>query len=89
MRLAKQRPLISLLFLGFCNALGFGATYYVSTAGNNANSGLSTSAAWRNVQYGAATACSSATTSTPSRARCVICSSAMGCIMSSRCGFLR
>jgi hypothetical protein len=54
MRLAKQRPLISLLSLGFFwSTLGFGATYYVSTAGNNANSGLSTSEAWRNVQYGA------------------------------------
>lgn len=28
-------------------------TYYVSTSGNNANSGLSVGAAWRNVQYSA------------------------------------
>src|SRR5581483_4838238 len=29
------------------------STYYVSTSGNNSNSGLSTSAAWRNIQYAA------------------------------------
>jgi parallel beta-helix repeat protein len=54
MRIPKLRPLISLLSLAFFSStLGFSATYYVSTTGNNANSGLSTSAAWRNVQYGA------------------------------------
>jgi hypothetical protein len=30
-----------------------GTTYYVSTSGNNSNNGLSTTTAWRNVQYAA------------------------------------
>ena len=33
--------------------LTFAATFYVSTTGNNANSGLATGSAWRNVQYAA------------------------------------
>src|SRR3981081_3609656 len=28
-------------------------TYFVSTSGNNSNNGLSTSSAWRNIQYAA------------------------------------
>jgi len=43
---------LGLLFL-LAPATAFGATYYVSTSGNNANSGLSPGAAWRNVQYAA------------------------------------
>jgi hypothetical protein len=35
------------------SALASATTYYVSTSGSNSNSGLSTSSAWRNIQYAA------------------------------------
>ena len=45
---------LSCIFLSLLySAFGFGATYYVSTNGNNANDGLATGTAWRNVQYAA------------------------------------
>src|SRR5215470_15151944 len=40
-------------FLMAVSATASGATYYVAPTGNNANDGLSTSTAWRNVQYAA------------------------------------
>jgi Right handed beta helix region len=49
-----RNPLFSLsALLLVMSASAFATNYYVSTTGNNSNSGLSTSAAWRNVQYAA------------------------------------
>ena len=46
------------LVLGLCIAMGSAAiasatTYYVSTSGSNTNDGLTTTSAWRNIQYAA------------------------------------
>ena len=53
MRFPEVRSLFTLALSILASALSFGATYYVSISGDNANDGLSTGTAWRNVQYAA------------------------------------
>jgi hypothetical protein len=54
MTVTPIRKILSCAVLGLLSStFTFATTYYVSTSGNNANTGLSTSAAWRDVQYGA------------------------------------
>jgi hypothetical protein len=42
-----------LIFMPMTAGIASATTFYVSTTGNNTNSGLSPSAAWRNIQYAA------------------------------------
>jgi hypothetical protein len=53
MRSKIQTSLACICLSLLCSGFGFGATYYVSTTGNNANDGLTAGKAWRNVQYAA------------------------------------
>jgi Right handed beta helix region len=48
----RSLPLV-LLAAWALAATAHATSYYVSTSGNNSNSGLSTTAAWRNIQYAA------------------------------------
>jgi len=49
-------PIIAVCFLLFLSQPALAATYYVSPSGNDANNGLSTSAAWENPGYAASKA---------------------------------
>jgi hypothetical protein len=53
MKSALSRSLTAWLGCWLWSTLAFATTYYVSTSGNNANDGLSTATAWRNVQNAA------------------------------------
>lgn len=55
MKIHASRPLVGLVLgLFICvSALASATTYYVSTTGNNTNDGLTTTSAWRNIQYAA------------------------------------
>ena len=56
MKIQVIRPLARLI-LGLCTFLpaasASSTTYYVSTTGSNTNDGLTTTSAWRNIQYAA------------------------------------
>ena len=53
MTLRPIRLLVCLAALSLVLSSASATTYYVSTSGNNANDGLSTGSAWRNIQFAA------------------------------------
>ena len=47
----NKRYVFLLLFLFFIASIGYSAIYYVSPAGNNINSGISTASTWKTIQF--------------------------------------